>query len=87
MALTFPNPSRRFDETRRGVHFFGHDGEADVQFFVEASALLDAKASVATETKCLNAFDAALGIIHDVAAEAHSNCHRTIYVLTANDFR
>jgi hypothetical protein len=37
--IGFPNPSRRFDEARNAVLFFGHDGVFEVRFFVEAGTL------------------------------------------------
>ena len=42
MALNFPNPSRSFDESRKGVRFVGHDGVFEVPFFIEADALVKA---------------------------------------------
>jgi hypothetical protein len=39
MTLQFPNQSRAFDETRRAVRFWGHDGPLEVLFFVGEDAL------------------------------------------------
>ncbi|MCA1492154.1 DUF1488 domain-containing protein [Ensifer sp. NBAIM29] len=62
MTLSFPNPSRSFDEKRNAVRFLGHDGMFEVRFFVEAGALAIAGAelgrSEASESKLLSAFDA-----------------------------
>lgn len=39
MKLTFPNPSRSFDESGKRVRFWGYDRAIEVSFFVEAEAL------------------------------------------------
>ncbi|WP_299938303.1 DUF1488 domain-containing protein [uncultured Nitratireductor sp.] len=84
MTLTFPNRSRSFDEAGQRVRFIGHDGMFEVPFFVETDAL---RPAAADEVHCLAAFDAARAIVHDVAREIYGNARRTVYVLTAADFR
>jgi hypothetical protein len=39
MTLSFPNPSRSFDDERNAVRFSGHDGMSQVRFLVEVGAL------------------------------------------------
>ena len=39
MTLSFPNPSRFYDGTRRAVRFWGHDSAMEASFFVDADAL------------------------------------------------
>jgi hypothetical protein len=39
MALSFPNQSRSFDATRRGVRFWGYDTAMEAAFFVGEEAL------------------------------------------------
>lgn len=39
MTLAFPNSARSFDDVRKAVRFFGHDGMFEIRFFVEAAAL------------------------------------------------
>ena len=39
MPLTFPNPSRSFDETRDAVRFWGYDSAIECSFFVTRDAL------------------------------------------------
>ncbi|MCK3779614.1 DUF1488 domain-containing protein [Ensifer sesbaniae] len=85
MPLTFPNPCRSFDGARNAVRFLGHDGMFEVPFYVEAAAL--SAGTRTTEAACLLAFDAARNTIHEVATAAYAKGHRTIYVLTAADFR
>ncbi|WP_159588209.1 DUF1488 domain-containing protein [Chelativorans xinjiangense] len=84
MTLTFPNRSRSYDEAGQRVRFIGHDGMFEVPFFVETDALSTAAAS---EAHYLAAFDAARAMIHDVAREIYGSARRTVYVLTAADFR
>lgn len=84
MTLTFPNRSRSYDETGHRVRFIGHDGMFEVPFFVETDALSTAAAG---EAHYLAAFDAARAKIHDVAREIYGNARKTVYVLTAADFR
>lgn len=91
MTLTFPNPSRSFDEARNAVRFTGYDGMLQVPFFVEADALTkigaDLQSSGALETKYLSAFDALRNSIYDVARKVYSRGHNTAYTLKAADFR
>jgi hypothetical protein len=91
MALSFPNPSRSFDESRNGVRFIGHDGVFEVPFFIEANALVkpDSKSGrfEASQADCLSAFDQRRAAIHDVARAIHTNRRRSSYILNASDFR
>ncbi|MEX0954050.1 MAG: DUF1488 family protein [Rhizobiaceae bacterium] len=84
MTLTFHNRSRSYDKVRQRVRFIGHDGVFEVPFFVETGALPTATNS---EADNLAAFDAARATIHDVAHEIYGNERKTMYVLTARDFR
>jgi hypothetical protein len=84
MTLTFLNRSRSYDKARQRVRFMGHDGVFEVPFFVETDALPTATAG---EAEYLAAFDAERATIHDVAREIYGNVRRTMYVLTAEDFR
>lgn len=84
MTLTFPNASRSYDEAGQRVRFIGHDGMFEVPFFVETDALSTAASG---EADYLAAFDAWRSTIHDVAREIYGNARRTVYTLTAADFR
>jgi len=91
MSLTFPNPSRDFQKARNVIGFTGYDGMFEVQFFVEVDAL----AKIGTmpvgvavqESHWLAAFDAMRMTILDVARDAYANSRRTVYTLSAADFR
>ena len=89
MTLSFPNPTRNFDEMRNAVRFVGYDGIFEIRFLVEAGALADggAQGSGMSEAKCLSAFDRLRGSINDVARKAYSNRRRNSYTLSAADFR
>lgn len=86
MTLTFPNPSRSFDEAHNVVRFTGYDGVFQVPFVVEAAALMTSDGKVLLEAECLTAFDAARDLILDVARKAYSAKRRSSYTLTAADF-
>ena len=86
MTLTFPNPSRSFDEAHNVVRFTGYDGVFQVPFVVEAAALMASGSKALLEAECLTAFDAARDLILDVARKAYSNHRRSSYTLTAADF-
>ena len=89
MTLSFPNPSRTYDEVRNAVRFIGHDGMFEIRFFVEAAALAAAapQGTRMAETECLSAFDAMRKSIYDVADRVYSRKRRNISTLTADDFR
>ncbi len=86
MTLTFPNPSRSFDEAHNVVRFTGYDGVFQVPFVVEAAALMRSDGKALLEAECLTAFDAARDLILDVARKAYSGKRRSLYTLTAADF-
>lgn len=87
MTLSFPNPSRNFNETRRGVSFSGHDGMFEIAFFVEAAVLARHQPSPVSEQQYLSAFDAMRASIHDVALKIYTSSHRQTNTLTTTDFR
>jgi hypothetical protein len=84
MALTFPNRSRSFDETRNAVRFVGYDGMFEVRFVVPTETLTAGRSSRLTETDSLAAFDAARNAVYEAAQHAYA--HGRI-ALTPADFR
>ncbi|NNJ97322.1 MAG: DUF1488 domain-containing protein [Gammaproteobacteria bacterium] len=91
MRLNFPNTSRSFDATRSRVCFWGYDSTIEISFFVEAEALKRLCPEVASaETEFLEAFDASLGRIHEVADKVYVNGGKGkgsyTYILAAKDF-
>ena len=89
MTLQFPNPSRSFDESGHRVRFWGYDSAIEVSFFVEEDALekLCPRMSKA-EAGFLEAFDASLERIRQVAAEVYKRGGGKTYTwrLTAEEF-
>jgi len=76
MKLSYPNPSRSFDASSRRVCFWGYDSAIEISFFVEA------------ESGFLQAFDAALNRIHEVADKVYARGGKRSYacILAAEDF-
>lgn len=91
MKLTFPNPSRSFDEIRNCVRFWGYDRSIEVSFVVESGALARLCPGMGpAETGSLKAFDEVRERIHKVADEVYVRGGRGrgayAYVLFAKDF-
>ena len=89
--LNFPNPSRSYDETRRGVLFWGYDQALEISFVVEESAL----SKICPETKTdkvgfLNTFDVNRDQIYAVARNIYSQRDKALhifsYTLADSDF-
>ncbi|TPK83032.1 DUF1488 domain-containing protein [Mesorhizobium sp. B2-4-12] len=88
MSLTFPNRSRSYDEAGKRIRFVGHDGMFQISFSVAADAMSKIKPStVANEAGYLATFDAEGSAIRDVASKAYDRTRKSLYVLTADDFR
>jgi hypothetical protein len=87
MALTFPNPSRWYDATRRAVRFWGYDNAMEASFFVPADALLSLQPeTLADEVRLLNAFDSNRDLICAAAAKVYARGNKGSYELMASDF-
>jgi len=85
MSLSFPNPSRSFDQNEVGVRFVGYDGMTSVPFLIDKTALEKNGAIAATESSLLAAFDASRKLIYDVAREVYSNARQTSYRISEED--
>jgi hypothetical protein len=86
MAVTFPNPSRIYDATRRAVRFWGYDQSMEISFFVTEAALkalLPRAASVADDL--LAAFDSNRARIYAAAEKALGRGRKGSYELGPND--
>ena len=91
MALSFPNPSRSYDATRRAVRFWGHDSAMEASFFVTEVALRRLAPDLAPDPArdpdgCLAAFDAHRDAILAAAAKVYARGHRGSYELVDTDF-
>lgn len=87
MALSFPNPSRCYDATRRAIRFWGYDNSMEASFFVVADALRNLQPGMlADEDRLLNAFDSNRDLILAAAAKVYARGNKGSYELTASDF-
>ena len=85
--LEFPNQSRVFDNTRRAVHFWGHDNAIELSFFINEDALRLVQPDMPTdETGFLQAFDSNRALILATATKAYKRSRKAFYELAANDF-
>ncbi|MBB4095998.1 DUF1488 domain-containing protein [Ochrobactrum pecoris] len=87
MPLSFPNPSRSFDDFEVGVRFVGYDGMTSVPFLIDKTALEKNGVIAATELSLLTAFDASRKLIYDVAREVYSQTRQTSYRITVEDMK
>ena len=91
MRLSFPNASRSFDESNSRVCFWGYDSTIEISFFVGAEALQRLSPEMEkAESGFLQAFDAALVRIHEVADKVYLRGGKGkgtyTYILAAEDF-
>jgi Protein of unknown function (DUF1488) len=87
MTLSFPNPSRAYDGTRRAVRFWGHDSAMEASFFVTEDALRRVSpALAANETGFLAAFDAHRDEIVAAAVKVYTRGRKGSYDVVAADF-
>ncbi|HSG11083.1 MAG TPA: DUF1488 domain-containing protein [Gammaproteobacteria bacterium] len=91
MKLSYPNPSRSFDASSRRVCFWGYDSTIEISFFVGIDALKRLCPDMSeAESGFLQAFDAALNRIHEVADKVYARGGggkgSYAYILAAEDF-
>lgn len=82
MTLSFPNPSRNFDDIEDGVRFVGYDGMISVPFLIQKSALEGLGIVSQTEESLLATFDASRTTIYNAARKMYSNGKQTSYRIT-----
>ena len=87
MALSFPNASRSYDNTRHAIRFWGHDSAMEASFYVSAEALRRLQPDLRTdETSLLEAFDSNRDRICAAAVKVYARGNRGSYDLLASDF-
>jgi hypothetical protein len=87
MTLTFPNPSRSFDATRRAVRFWGHDSAMESSFFVSEDALKRLQPDLPLgEVGLLKASDLNRDLILAAAARVYARGRKGSYDLVTADF-
>lgn len=87
MTLSFPNPSRSYDEIRRRIHFVGHDGLAQIRFFLPVEILADVSSSTSpTEQDYLFAFDGMRKRILEIANTTYKSRGQNMIELDPRSF-
>jgi hypothetical protein len=87
MALIFPNQSRFYDATRRGVRFWGYDSAMEAVFFVTEDALRRVQPGIQSdEAELLSAFDTNRNLIYATAAKVYARGRKGSYDLVTTDF-
>ena len=83
MALSFPNPSRNYDESVHGVRFWGYDQTFEITFFIEGGALMKIDAnSKEDEVGFLETFDVNLDRIRKLADKVYSRRRKASYIFS-----
>ena len=90
-ALTYPNPSRSYDEADRGVRFWGYDRTFEIAFFIDQKALSRIEPETEPdEAGFLRTFDANRDRILETAGAVYARRRKDAYVyaytLTEADF-
>ena len=86
MPVNFPNASRSYDATRKGIRFWGYDRSMEASFLVTADALKRIVPGLRSEAAdLLRAFDGNRDRIHAIAAKVYSRSRRGSYDLIATD--
>ena len=89
MKLSYSNPCRSFDASSNRVCFWGYDSTIEISFFVGMDALKRLCPDMGdAESGYLQAFDAGLTRIHEVADRAYARGSKgtCAYILAAEDF-
>ena len=89
MKLNYPNPFRCFDTSSNHVCFWVYDSTIEISFFVGMDALKRLCPDMSdAEPGFLQAFDAALNRIHEIADKVHARDGKGSYacILAAEDF-
>lgn len=86
-ALSFPNPSRSYDATRRAIRFWGYHSAMEVSFSVAEDALSRIQPDIQLdEVGFLRAFDSNRALICATAVEVYERGRKGTYDLVATDF-
>ncbi|MBP0633049.1 MULTISPECIES: DUF1488 domain-containing protein [unclassified Cupriavidus] len=82
MALSFPNPSRSYDESRHGVWFWGYDNAREISFLVDDRVLMNFDAALGSdEAGMLASFDRHRNEILKMAMALYAEGPQTLYLL------
>jgi hypothetical protein len=86
VTLSFPNPTRAYDETRGQIRFMGHDGLNQVLFLLPVAAFDRAGVTGRKERDYLLAFDRLRERILNTAREAYRSKRRNTIELDLSAF-
>lgn len=82
MALSFPNPSRSYDQARHGVWFWGYDNAREITFLVEDRVLMNFESALGSdEAALLASFDRHRNEILKIAMALYAEGQQTLYTL------
>lgn len=83
MELVFPNPSRSYDDSKRGVRFWAYDQTIEVVFLIQDGALLKIDSQSKTdEAGILDTFDVNRDRIHGLARKMYSRRRIGAYIFS-----
>ena len=83
--LTFPNHSRSYDATQRGVRFWGYDRSMETPFLVTADALRRISPGMQSDAAdSLRVFDSNRARICAIAARVYARDRRAAWILAAD---
>ena len=84
-SLSFPNPSRSYDETKHGVHFWGYDQTFEISFLIEEDALFGLNPDTRKdEIGFLSTFDVNRDRIRASAGNVYSRRSKAAYIFSYN---
>ena len=87
MALSFPNESRSYDNTRHAIRFWGHDSAMEASFFVTTDALRYLQPLLQSDqASLLQVFDRNRDAICAAATKVYARGKKGSYDLFASDF-
>jgi hypothetical protein len=85
--LNFPNTSRSYDPDKRRVRFWGHDGTAEISFYLDETALQQiAAGNPCDERELLESFDRNRERIMSTARKLYQRGRKGSYELSPSDF-
>lgn len=86
VTLNFPNQSRNYDATRKGVRFWGYDRSMETPFLVTADALRRISPGMQSDAAdLLRVFDSNRARICANAARVYARDRRAAWILIAAD--
>ena len=83
VGLSFPNPCRSYDASRRCVCFWGYDNAREIAFLVDGQMLMKLNPGTrGEETDLLAAFDRSLDQIRELAKTLYKGDQQIRYVIS-----